>query len=82
MNNHPNGVQRNTNVLLTLTNDTAYAGICASADNIGITIIPTKSWENYEYVAEGIEGYTESPKNTYFFPWTQVVHVLIAGGNN
>lgn len=82
MNNHPQGVQRNTNVLLTLSNDTAMAGITSSADNVGITIIPTKSWDNYNDVQDGVEGYACSPKNTVFFPWTQVVQVLIPGGNN
>lgn len=82
MNNHPQGVQRNSNVRLYTLNNTAYDALVSSADNIGITIIPIRYHNDAENLhLDPDEGKVCNSQNTLYFPWTSVEMVIVLGGN-
>jgi hypothetical protein len=79
MNNHPQGIQRNSSVIVFPVNEDAMVALVLSADNIGMTIAVNKPLEStYEQlVGEAKENIVVS-----FYPWTSIDKVNILGGRN
>lgn len=82
MNNHPQGVQRNSQVLLTTVTNEAYGGVASSADNIGITLVPLRYFSDAENMhLDPDNGKPCNADNTIYFPWNNVLTVVVVGGN-
>jgi hypothetical protein len=79
MNNHPQGIQRNSTVIVFPINENPELALVLSADNIGMTVAVNKPLEStFEQLT------TEVKENIVvsFYPWTSVDKVNIVGGRN
>jgi len=82
MNNHPQGIQRNSTVIVFPINEQPMVALVLSADNIGMTITYNKPLEE-DLTLEGLQ---KAPKKdniiVSFYPWASIDKVNILGGRN